>query len=197
MTSYRLTRLANVPDVQSAQALARSLLAAELPVRWVHTQAVAAQARTLLPAFGGDTEVIESAAWLHDIGYAQALQRTGFHPLDGARYLRDLPFGDPDIWILVAHHSCASIEADERGLGDVLRAEFPATGGNVARLIAALTYCDMTAGSRGQPVSVDERITEILDRYGRGDVVYLAVKSAAPQLREQAALVAAALDAAS
>jgi hypothetical protein len=32
-----------------------------------------------------------AAAWLHDIGYAPAIAEsgTGFHPLDGARYLRD------------------------------------------------------------------------------------------------------------
>jgi hypothetical protein len=28
------------------------------------------------------------AAWLHDIGYAPELAVTGFHPLDGARFLR-------------------------------------------------------------------------------------------------------------
>jgi putative nucleotidyltransferase with HDIG domain len=197
MTSRQLTTLARVPDVPSARVLAESLLAAELPVRWIHTQAVAAQARTLRPVLGADTEVVESAAWLHDIGYAPALQRTGFHPLDGACYLRDLPFGDACLWTLVAHHSCASIEADERGLGDVLRSEFPATGDHAARLIAAITYCDMTAGSRGELVSVDARITDILDRYEQNDVVYRAVTTAAPQLREQAALVAAALSATS
>ena len=31
-----------------------------------------------------------AAAWLHDIGYAPAVDDTGFHPLDGARYLRDV-----------------------------------------------------------------------------------------------------------
>ena len=28
-----------------------------------------------------------AAAWLHDIGYAEELLDTGFHPLDGARFL--------------------------------------------------------------------------------------------------------------
>ena len=34
------------------------------------------------------TDDLVAAAWLHDIGYAPELVETGFHPLDGARYLR-------------------------------------------------------------------------------------------------------------
>lgn len=44
---------------------------------------------------------------------------TGFHPLDGARYLRSV--GAPDRVVnLVAHHSCALVEAQLRGLADEL-----------------------------------------------------------------------------
>ncbi len=32
-------------------------------------------------------EALVAAAWLHDIGYAPEVTDTGFHPLDGARYL--------------------------------------------------------------------------------------------------------------
>jgi hypothetical protein len=35
-------------------------------------------------------EVLVAAAWVHDIGYAPELLATGFHPLDGARYLTGL-----------------------------------------------------------------------------------------------------------
>jgi len=41
--------------------------------------------------------------------------------LDGARYLRDVQHADALLCRLVAHHSCAIIEAGERGLADVLR----------------------------------------------------------------------------
>lgn len=50
-----------------------------LPRRWTHTQGVAAQARVVGPVLGWDTDLIETAAWLHDIGYAPALAVTGFH----------------------------------------------------------------------------------------------------------------------
>ena len=46
------------------------------------------------------------------------------HALDGARYLRDAQDADAMLCRLVAHHSCAIIEAGERGLTDVLTHEF-------------------------------------------------------------------------
>jgi hypothetical protein len=138
--------------------------------------------------------LLEAAAWLHDIGYARPLSVTGFHPLDGARYLRGAGLGDPALWILVAHHTCAEIEAAARGLGEVLAIEFP-LGEVDPFLVAALTYCDMTTGPDGTPLKVDERITEILSRYGPEDVVHRAIAQATPILRRQAAQIATALEA--
>ena len=136
-----------------ARELCRSLLARELPRRWAHCQGVARRAGTIERVLGEYGGVLEAAAWLHDIGYATPLADSGFHPLDGARYLRDRGFGDRAVWTLVAHHTCAQIEADERGLGEVLVAEFPIADA-APSAVAALTYCDMTTGPDGQPVDV-------------------------------------------
>ena len=73
-----------------AQQLARALLQESLPGRWAHVQGVADRARGLAPVLGTDAELLEAAAWLHDIGYAPGLATTGLHQLDGARYLRDV-----------------------------------------------------------------------------------------------------------
>ena len=107
-----------------AAEVARKLLEVPLPRRWAHVQGVAAQARSLAPILGDDADLLEAAAWLHDIGYSPELVETGFHPLDGARYLRDAHFADPVLCSLVAHHSCAIVEAGERGVADVLSLEF-------------------------------------------------------------------------
>ena len=74
--------------------LARALLQDPLPRRWAHVQGVAAQARSLAPVLGADADLLEAAAWLHDIGYSPGLAATGFHPLDGGRYLRDTQHAD-------------------------------------------------------------------------------------------------------
>src|SRR6266700_498716 len=108
-----------------AAELARNLLEVPLPRRWAHVQGVAAQARSLASILGDDAELLEAAAWLHDIGYSPELVETGFHPLDGARYLRDVQHADPVLCSLVGHHSCAIIEAEERGLAGELSREFP------------------------------------------------------------------------
>jgi HD superfamily phosphodiesterase len=59
-----------------------------MPERWRHVGAVAEAAERTGSALSLDTDVLVAATWLHDIGYSPALTDTGFHPLDGARYLR-------------------------------------------------------------------------------------------------------------
>src|ERR1700733_2472616 len=124
-----------------AAELARKLLEVPLPRRWAHVQGVAAQARSLAPILGDDADLLEAAAWLHDIGYSPDLADTGFHPLDGARYPRDVEGPAATLCRLVANHTCAIIEAEERGLACVLSSGFPSPNG---KLSEALTYCDMT-----------------------------------------------------
>lgn len=121
-----------------AYPLAEKLLAEPLPRRWAHCQGVAERARTLAPILGEDAELLEAAAVLHDIGYAPDLAKTGFHPLDGARYLRDVAHADKRIVRPVAHHSCAWMEAEARGMRDELEAEFPRKHPDLAD---ALCYC--------------------------------------------------------
>lgn len=146
-----------------AEELARKLLEVPLPRRWAHVQGVAARARTLAPILGDDAELLEAAAWLHDIGYSPDLVDTGFHPLDGARYLRDVHAADPALCRLVANHSCAVLEAAERGLAGELSDEFPLVN---SVLDDALAYCDMTTTPNGNVVSVYDRLSEIRERYG-------------------------------
>lgn len=111
-------------------------------------------------------EVLVSAAWLHDVGYAPDAVETGFHPLDGARYLSGL--GAPEHVVnLVARHSNAILEAELRGIGDLV-AVFPDERG---LLRDALWYCDLTTSPDGQPVSAPDRIVEIKARYGPGHIV--------------------------
>jgi hypothetical protein len=162
-----------------AEALARDLLEDTLPRRWAHVQGVAARARSLTPAFGADQDQLEAAAWLHDIGYLPELAGTGLHGLDGARYLRDVEHAHPMLCGLVAHHSCAIIEAEERGLADVLRREFAAPPQPLAD---ALTCCDMTTSPDGEPVNVGSRLAEIRYRYGSGHVVSRSIRRATPMI---------------
>jgi hypothetical protein len=80
---------------------------------------------------------------------------------------------------LVAHHSCAIIEAGERGLADILSSEFdPAP----YALSGVLPCCDMTTSPDGEPVPVDRRLAEIHDRYGPGHLVSRSIQRATPMI---------------
>ncbi|GEN80244.1 HD domain-containing protein [Actinotalea fermentans] len=147
--------------------------------RWHHSAGVATAAASLSRMFSEeDAELLVAAAWLHDIGYCAELLDTGFHPLDGARHLRAL--GAPDrLCRLIANHTGAWAEAESRGLAELLTAEFPAEQSPVAD---ALTYADLTTGPAGQPLSAEERIAEILERYEAGHVVHRSIRQVTPEL---------------
>jgi putative nucleotidyltransferase with HDIG domain len=145
-----------------AQVLAHDLLS-ELPERWRHTVGVAARADAMNRAVAPhDVETVLVAAWLHDIGYSPTAVDTGFHPLDGARYLS--AHGWPArICSLVAHHSAAVLMASERGLAAAMR-EFPI---EISAVADVLTLADQTVGPNGEPMTLDERLAERQTRTGR------------------------------
>jgi hypothetical protein len=80
---------------------------------------------------------------------------------------------------LVAHHSCAIIEASERGLADVLSLEFePAP----YALSSVLICCDMTTSPDGELVPAGQRLAERQDRYGPGHLVSRSIQHATPMI---------------
>jgi hypothetical protein len=58
---------------------------------------------------------------LHDIGYGHV--DTRLHAVDGARFLARQGFSAV-VCHLVAHHTASTVEAEERGLGLALYADF-------------------------------------------------------------------------
>lgn len=137
--------------------------------RWRHVQQVGSVAESFVAA-GKVSEVVAVAAWLHDIGYAAALARTGFHPLDGGRFLQARGASD-EIVGLVGYHTGAMFEADERGLLAELQT-LPKPDQDDQDL---LTYFDLSVGPDGTVVDPKARVEEILTRYAPGHPVHKAV----------------------
>lgn len=115
----------------------------------VARRAAAASAALLATA---EADLVQAAAWRHDIGYAAGLVDTSCHAIDGARHLRRL--GAPDSVVgLVAYHSGAEHEAAQRRLDEEL-AEFLRPPEHLLNL---LTYADYDCrhqwahDHRGQP----------------------------------------------
>jgi putative nucleotidyltransferase with HDIG domain len=175
-----------------AMRMAEAQLGDVLPRRWRHSRGVAERAAGLVRILGEDSDLLAAAAVLHDVGYAPRLAVTGFHPLDGARFLRDAHGADERLVRLVANHSFALLEAEERGLRESLEEEFPLLEDEL--LVDALVYCDMTTTPEGQQTTAAERVAEIVGRYGAGSVVGRFIRRASPEIfaaveRVEAALV--------
>jgi putative nucleotidyltransferase with HDIG domain len=160
-----------------AAETARVLLSS-LPRRVSHVASVADRSASVCRVLDFDPDLLVSAAWLHDVGYAPIVSATGLHALDGARFLRREGF-DERVVNLVAHHSHAEIEARERSLDIDLASEFPRDD---ALPHDALCFCDMTTGPDGQAMPVRERLQEIRARYGPGDVVTRFIDKAEPTI---------------
>lgn len=170
--------------LQHAKNLAHNLMSKELPRRWAHVQAVGIKAEHLGFILGKDVELLAAAAWLHDIGYAEPIRITGFHPLDGATYLR-VRGEEHRLCCLVANHSGAFYEATLRGLANEQRS-FPDERSTVRD---ALWYCDMTTSPSGEIVDFSERLEEIRCRYGHDHFVSRAITLARDDIESAIAKV--------
>ncbi|WP_173266391.1 HD domain-containing protein [Streptomyces pacificus] len=174
-----------------AMQVAEAELCSTLPRRWAHTKGVAQRAEEVGQVLGENAALLVAAATLHDVGYAPRLAVTGFHPLDGARFLRDEHGADQSLARLVANHSFALLEAEQRGLHDELASEFPLL--DDLMLVDALVYCDMTTTPDGGRTTAQDRVAEIVGRYGADSVVGRFIRRAAPEIFSSVERIEAAL----
>jgi hypothetical protein len=141
-----------------------------------------------MPFVGRDHDVLIAAGYAHDIGYAPGLKRTGLHQLDGARFIRTL--GDERLACLVAHHSEARFEVGIRGyaeeLSDYARED--------TAVYDALVYCDLTTDPDGKTVTFEDRVREVYERYGEGDISR-ALHIAEPHLKAAVDRISQAINA--
>ena len=179
MIGWEKTMTRNSWTGLGGKRLPDSTSAVSRPHRWKHVQAVGAKAERLAPAFGNDGTLLAASAWLHDIGYAPEFQRSGFHHLDGAQAVERLK-GAPRLAALIANHSGGALEAPLRGLERDMRA-YPDEEGPIRD---ALWTCDMTTSPRGEPLDFEERLRDIVDRYGPDHPVPRSILAAAEQIRQ-------------
>ena len=187
-----ISALRSDPLVDHARRLAEELLAG-MDSRWRHSEGVAARAAGTAGAVAeADRPLLVAAAWLHDIGYAEPLRRSTFHPLDGAWHLQETSWGRT-VAGLVAHHSGARFVAAVRGLDAQLGA-FDETRYGSGPLPDALTYADQTTSPDGEPIDVESRLADTLRRHGpdspsaraheqRGPMIRAAVRRTEERLR--------------
>jgi hypothetical protein len=167
----------NIPIAESEAALLADRLLRGVGARLAHSATVAQQVDRVCGFLEPPWKsAIVDAAWLHDVGYNGRIARTGFHPLDAARWLRDRDW-PIETCRLVAWHTAAGVEGALRGLDHELALEFdpPPT-------LAA----DLTSSPRGEPCTVGQRLADILQRYPPESLVHRAIAEASPMLWEAA-----------
>jgi hypothetical protein len=179
-------------DPASARELAELWLAKSEPRRWHHVRGVGTRAENVSEVMPWDDcrdrDVLVAAGYIHDIGYAPGLRRTGLHQLDGARFIWEL--GDQRLACLVAHHSEARFEVELRGHREEL-SEYPRED---TKVYDALVYCDLTTGPDGQPMTFHDRVNEVYGRYGEGDISR-ALRMAEPYLKAAVDRISQAINA--
>ena len=173
------------PQMVAAAADLTDHILASCPERLAHSRAVARRARFLaLTVEPQCAPLLVAAAWVHDIGYAPCLRESGFHPLDGARYLRRISW-PPEICNLVAHHSGARFVASVLELESQL-GQYPFTQDAVSD---ALTVADQTTGPHGEAMNTEERMSDMLRRHGPDSANAVAHQLRQPYLRAAATRV--------
>jgi HD superfamily phosphodiesterase len=157
----------NFLDPEAAETFVRTAFA-DQPARLQHILVVAEQVRQSAraiharhPAEPIDEGAAHCAGLVHDIGYLAQARETGFHPLDGYRFLRE--HGAESLARCIVGHSSSPEEARLRGLS------LPDGTEDIAAKL--VTYWDMRVKQGGEIVSYAERLEDILRRHGRESVV--------------------------
>lgn len=122
------------------------------------------------------------AAYLHDIGYSADCIDTGWHPLDGARWLQRNGWPRP-VCQLVMWHSCSWHEGRLRDLLPLAVEEFGDVPFSGSPELDALTAADLTTSPTGRRVTLQVRLDDIRTRYRTGDLVRAALDLAEDDMR--------------
>lgn len=163
-------------SVADARELAEARLR-PLGRRWPHTVAVAERAEEASAVLAeNERSTVVVAALVHDLGYADGIAVTGFHHLDGARFLDSL--GEHRLARLVAYHSAGRWEAEVRGL----TLELEAFGEERSLTADVLAYADLLTSPDGTAVGLPERVDEVERRYGAEHPVSRSLRAGEDEL---------------
>jgi Cof subfamily protein (haloacid dehalogenase superfamily) len=175
----------SLPKQDLDMALVKTLLGSE-GSRIQHVLGVVRTAKELGSQLGEAQEFIDNlklAALFHDIGYAESLRVTGFHPLDGALFLADQE-APRDVVLAVMLHSGADDEAPSFPGAAKTHLYDAVKGLNGHPMVEALTFCDLRTSPSGAPITFNGRLANLAERYGSEHPNTRFKLFSAPRLKE-------------
>lgn len=156
--------------------------------RYKHILGVVNRLQDLLPKLPiSNQQRIEllNAAFLHDIGYSDQLNKLSFHPLDGAIYAQRIGYAKPVV-SAVLFHSCAydQMKMYRNDLSEYMERNYLDLTDEDLFFIKVITYCDLHTSPTGENITLDYRISEVVDRYGVDHDVSKFMLACEPKFRK-------------
>jgi putative nucleotidyltransferase with HDIG domain len=154
------------------------MLESNLTDRYKHTIAVSLVMKDKASELGLDPHIAQCIGLLHDIGYTNRIKTTGFHALDGYNHLLTI---DKTTAERIALHTSTPEEAELRNI------PIPKIKQDIYAIL--LSYADARVMGNGKIVSFEERLEDIINRYGENHIVSIANKKAWIRLKEEEKLL--------
>lgn len=113
-----------------------------------------------------------NACYLHDIGYSPKLNQYDFHPLDGAIFVREKGFSK-SVVAAVLFHSCAyeTVKETRPDLLPIYEEKNMDLDEQDRTFIDLVTYCDLHTSPTGQRITLEKRVQDVVERYGKHHTV--------------------------
>lgn len=112
------------------------------------------------------TEWLIQSAFLHDIGYSPTLANHQYHPVDGTIFAYEQGFPKPVLAAVLFHSEAMRTRSLSSAIVTLYEKNYPLLDKKDQFFIDMITYCDLHCSPHGQRVTLDERVNEVVVRYG-------------------------------
>ncbi|SDZ36188.1 HD domain-containing protein [Thermoactinomyces sp. DSM 45892] len=117
------------------------------------------------------TQLIQTA-FLHDIGYSEQLNQYNFHPLDGALFVQKIGISKSVLAAILFHSDAyTSAKHIRPDLFEVYSDNYDLLDETDHMFIDLITYCDIHTSPTGIEITLQERVRDVVRRYGEGHPV--------------------------
>lgn len=171
---FRLAHSDNEPKIEMNDKQLSQYLSPEQN-RYHHILGVVDRMRELIEKIDIPLEwkpLLIQTAYLHDIGYSEHLNQHNFHPLDGAVFAQEMSISKPVIAAVLFHSDAyTSVKHIRPDLLETYSRNYYLLDKTDHAFIDFITYCDIHTSPIGKKITLEERVQDVVRRYGEGHEV--------------------------